>query len=184
MNVKGIAYLAREAMMIAAHGEPKWKNFLADLAKQHPVFQQKPLPISKIPGAEFLALNDAITDRFYGGDPKAYWAYGEQSGGFALTQGQLKGLFQPGEISKFLMFTPMIWKGYFDAGELAVTQTSPTAIEVRIHDVPIKHVYFEYSVIGFAQGALKALKAAHPIPERIRGFSNGDPDILYRFRLD
>ena len=184
MQVKGIAFLAREAMMVRTFGEQSWRSFLDDYGRQHPLFAQKILPVTRIPAEPFLALNDALTQTFFDGDAQAYWRYGEQSGIYALTQGQLKGLFKQGDVLKFLQFTPMIWKGYFDAGELSVKQTSPTTLEARIAEVPFTHVYFEYSVFGFAEGALRTLGAAHPKPEVVRSVSRGDPDSLYRFRLD
>lgn len=183
MHVKGIAYLARESMMMAAHGADTWRSFMADFSRTEPIFKGQILPITRIPAEAFLRLNDALVQRFYKGDPQAYWAYGEQSAQFAMTQGQLKGLFQPGEFQKFLMSTPAIWKGYFDAGELAAIPSGPGTIDIRIFDVPIKHVYFEYSVVGFGKGGMKVPKAPHPDPQLIRGFSKGDDDVLYRFRI-
>lgn len=183
MNVKGIAFLAREQMMIAAHGEAAWRAFFADFAKREPALAQHVLPVSKIPADAFLRFNDALTRHFYGGDERAYWRYGEQSAAYALTRGQLKGLFKPGESQKFLHFTPAIWKGYFDEGELTATPHGSDAVDLRISGVPIQHVYFEYSVIGFGKGGMEVLQAARPQPECIRGFSRKDPDVLYRFFL-
>ncbi len=182
MIVKGVAFLAREQMLIAAHGEPAWKGFLKDFAASEPTFPFPILPISRIPAEAFLRFNEALTRHFYAGDQSLWWAYGEQSAQYALGKGQLKGLFKPGEITKFLLFTPAIWKGYFDAGELTC-QVKGKVAEMRITS-PIQHVYFEYSVIGFARGGMKFLQAAHPEPEFVRGFSKGDDEVVYRFVID
>lgn len=182
MHVKGIAYLAREASMVQSHGAERWRSFIDAWRKEHPQFPATVLPISKIEADDFIALNDAMVRAFYGGDvTRAYWDFGEKSGQFALTQGQLKGLFQPGECRRFLQFTPAVYKGYFDGGEIKVID-HPQSVEIHIQHVPA-HVYFEYSVLGFAKGALEVLGSPHPTPECVRGFSRGDPDIFYRFRI-
>ncbi len=120
MKVAGTAFLAREAMVSAEHGAAEWKAFLDGFAAREPFFRERVLPISKIPAEKFLALNEALVAHFYRKDPRPYWSFGVASAKHALTKGQLRTLFAPGELRRFLQFTPSIWKGYFDAGELLV----------------------------------------------------------------
>ncbi len=182
MHVKGIAFIAREAMLARAHGEEKFRSFLSAHATQNTFFKQKISAISQIPAETFLTFNDAVLAEFYGGNQQAYWDFGVGSGDYALRDGPFKGMFRPGEYRKFLGLTPAIWKGYFDGGELKVSST-PEYVEVTISGVETKHVYFEYSVIGFAVGGLRLLGMAKEYaPERVKGFSAGDDVIVYRFR--
>ena len=183
MEVKGVAFLARQAMAEHAYGVEAWRSFLAAVAKQEPVFQQPVLPVTRLPVKPFLALNDALVRTFHGNDPlQGYWQFGEASGQYALTRGQLRGMFEPGEFRRFLQFTPFIWKGYFTEGELQV-MPGPAFTELRIVGVPHHHVYFEYAVMGFAKGGLLALGARAPKVEAVQGYSRGDDGVLYRFTV-
>lgn len=179
MHVKGVAYLAREAAMVEHLGAADWKGFVDGWRAKNPAFPNTVLPVSKIEAGVFLAFHDEMVRRFFDGDDRAYWTFGEKSGQYALTQGQLKGLFKPGEARRFLNFTPNVYKSYFDGGRIEVS-AAPEHVDIHISDAP-PHVYFEYSVLGFAKGALEVLQAAQPTPERIRGISAGDSDVLYRF---
>jgi hypothetical protein len=160
-------------------GADKWGQFLNGMKPRLPFLNAPILPVSRIPVAEFLALNDEIVRVFYRSDESIYWRFGEQSGEWAL-QNQLKGLFQNGEARKFLQFTPKIWTSYFDGGQLT-TALGPDFVDIRICEVPVRHIYFESSVIGFAKGGLATLGLPQPEPQRLKGFSVGDDEVLYRF---
>ncbi|MBJ6763384.1 hypothetical protein JGU66_21675 [Myxococcaceae bacterium JPH2] len=182
MEVKGVAFLARQMMAVQSFGEESWRAFLADCAKRDPVFTQPVMPVTRLPVDAFLRLNEALLQRFYGGDPKAYWQFGVKSADYALSQGQLKTMFGPGDYRRFLLFTPGIWKGYFTAGELQV-QLGDGYAEIQITRVPKPHVYFELSVMGFAAGGLSFLGAKTTQHQVIKGFTQGDSDVVYRFSV-
>lgn len=184
MNVKGAAFLAREALMIASKGAPTWRDYMEGYAEQEPFFRHRITDRTLIPAEVFLAFNDDLVRRFFGGDTRAYWTFGERSAQFALAQGLLKGLFRPGDLAVWLEYTPQLWEAYYDAGKVEVRMISDTLADMLITDVPIPHVYFEYTACGFAEGGLKQVGARNPSPERLRGFSCGDPDVQYRFRLE
>ncbi|MFO0594699.1 MAG: hypothetical protein U0228_05330 [Myxococcaceae bacterium] len=178
MHVKGNAWLSRAAAMEKEFGAERWKQFVTT---QKASFLQAPvMPISRIDVDEFLSVNDAMVREFYAGDEKAWWRFGEMSAQWALAN-QLRGLFAEHEGKRFLFFSPTIYKNYFDAGELVVEST-PATVDLIIRNVGRTHVYFEYSIIGFAVGGLKVLKveAAH---ECIKGFSKGDDEVRYRFAV-
>jgi hypothetical protein len=182
MEVKGVAFLARQSMTVRAFGEDAWRAFLADCAKKDPVFLQPVMPVTRLPVDAFMRLNDALLQRFYGGDVKAYWQFGIKSAEYALGQGQLKAMFGPGDYRRFLLFTPGIWKGYFTVGDLQV-QLGAGFAELHITGVPKPHVYFELSVMGFAEGGLSYLGVKNPQHQVLKGFTKGDPDVLYRFSV-
>ena len=182
MDVKGVAFLARQSLVVKQHGEAAWRAFLTDFARREPVFAQPVMPISRIPAPAFIAFNDALLAHFEGGDPQAYWRYGEASGRYALVEGQLKGMFGPGEFRRFLQFSPAIWRGYFTAGELRVQLKDAETTDLHIVGVPHPHVYFEYAVMGFAKAGLELLSPKALQVERLGGFSQGDPEVHYRVR--
>jgi hypothetical protein len=183
MQVKGVAFLARESFVIAEYGRDRWMEFMQREQAIDPLWVQPVLPVTRLPVQAFLDLNDRLAAHFFPGQQDVFWKFGFTSAEFALTKGQLKGLFAPGDTRKFLAFTPQIFKGYYDDGALTSTPVSENAVDLRITGTP-RHRYFEESVMGFGSGGLTWLQAPHPEPERLKSFLKGDAEVLYRFRLD
>ena len=183
MDVKGVAFLARQAMAEETYGAAAWRDFLRRFAEREPVFAQPIMPVTRLPVPAFLALHEALVREFHGGDPQAYWRFGEAAGAHGLTHGRLKGLFQPGEFTRFLHFMPSSWRGYFTAGQLDVRDT-PGGAELHIHGVPHPHLYFEYSIMGFVKAGLTTLGAKRVELEPLAGYSRGDPEVRYRFTVE
>ncbi|NMO14498.1 hypothetical protein HPC49_32640 [Pyxidicoccus fallax] len=182
MEVKGVAFLARQQMMAQSHGEATWKSFLTDFAKKEPFFANPIMPVTRMPVEAFLRLNEELLTRFYGGNQSAWWQFGIKSAEYALSQGQLKTMFSQGDLRRFLLFTPGIWKGYFTAGDLSVNPGQDST-DLSITNVPRPHVYFELSVMGFAHGGLNYLGAKNLSHQVIKGYTKGDKDVLYRFNV-
>ncbi len=182
MQVKGVAFLARRLMMVQDHGEEAWRGFLSEFARREPLFAQQVMPVTRLPVEAFLRFNEALVQRFYKGDQKIWWQFGVKSAETALSQGQLRGMFAPGDFRRFLLFSPRIWKGYFTEGELQV-RPEERYIELRIVGVPRPHPYFELSVMGFVEGGLTFLGAKNLQHEALKGFSKGHAEVLYRFYI-
>lgn len=180
MHVKGNAWLARSEAVEKEFGAARWQTFVKGQAAKVKFLATPVMPISRLPVEEFLAVHDALVKEFYGGDPRAYWRFGESSAEWALTH-QLRELFAPEEGRRFLQFSPTIYKGYFDGGEL-VTELTPTHVDLIIRGVEPRHVYFEATIIGFAAGGLRVLKVPTE-PECLKGFSRGDAEVRYRFAV-
>jgi hypothetical protein len=180
MEVKGVAFLARQMMVIQDRGEATWRGFIQEFARREPVFAQTVMPVSRLPADAFVRFNEALVERLYNGDVRMYWEFGVRSAEYALGQGQLKALFAPGDFRRFLLFTPGIWKGYFTEGELRV-KAEANATELHLIGVPQPHLYFELSVMGFAAGGLQLLGAKSLRHEVLKGFSKGNAEVLYRF---
>lgn len=183
MEVKGVAFLARQMMVIQDRGEAAWQQFLQEFAQREPLFAQTVMPVSRLPVEAFLRFNEALIHRLYGGNTEAFWEFGIRSAEYALGQGQLKALFAAGDFRRFLLFTPGIWKGYFSEGELRV-KAETHASELHLVGVPQPHIYFELSVMGFAAGGLKMLGAKNLRHEVLKGFSKGHSEVLYRFYVN
>ena len=182
MHVKGVAFLAREALVTAERGPEAWKAFLETLKRAQPFYEQPIFPVTRIPVEVFLPALELITSRFYDGDPETYWKFGVSAAKNAMQNGQLKGLFGKGDDRKFLAFAPNIYKSYFDGGALTMHTPTPQQVDLKISGTP-HHPYFEGSVIGFARGGLEVLEAKDPIPTRVKGFGIGDDEIVYRFNV-
>lgn len=183
MEVKGVAFLARQMTVVQEHGELAWRTFITQFAEKEPRFAQTVMPVTRLPVDSFVRLNEELVQRFYNGDPKAYWQFGIKSAQYALSQGQLKTMFTAGDYRRFLLFTPGIWKSYFTGGELQV-RPEVEHTELRIIGVPRPHPYFELSVMGFASGGLQVLGASKLRHEIIKGFSRGHLEVVYRFYVN
>ncbi|QSQ22609.1 hypothetical protein JY651_47155 [Pyxidicoccus parkwayensis] len=182
MEVKGVAFLARQQMMVQSHGEAAWKGFLTEFAKQEPFFANPIMPVTRMPVDAFLRLNEELLARFYAGNKDAWWQFGVKSAEYALGQGQLRTMFSQGDLRRFLLFTPGIWKGYFTEGELSV-HPGQGYTDLSITHVPKPHVYFELSVMGFAHGGLSYLGARNLTRQVLKGYTKGDREVLYRFNV-
>ncbi len=180
MKVKGNAWLARCEQMEQTFGAEKWQAFLKERTAKYPFLQSPVMPISRIEVPEFLSLHEELVDHFFAGDKLVYWRFGERSAEWAMAH-QLRGLFSKGEGRRFLQFAPTVYKNYFDGGEL-LAELAPTHTDLVIRGVVHPHVYFEYSVIGFAVGALRGLEV-NVTPDCLRGFSRGDDEVRYRFAV-
>jgi hypothetical protein len=182
VDIKGVAFLARQAQTEARFGAEAWRNFITDYARQEPLFAQPVMPVTRIPVAAFIALNEALLRAFHGGDEQAWWELGESSARYAMEQGQLRGLFAPGDFRRFLQGAPSIWRGYYTAGELSV-EVGSEATDLHIRNVPFPHVYFEFAVMGFVKAGLELLGAKGLRYEALLGFSRGDGEVHYRFHV-
>ena len=76
---------------------------------------------------------------------------------------------------------PKIWSTYFDGGVFN-TRFENNVAHITISDLPIKHIYFEYLIIGYIRQAF-VIFGKKAIERRIRGFSSGNNDIYYQIEL-
>ncbi len=182
MQIRGVAYLSREGFALKEFGEARWRAFADKMKDTVPFLRSPVLPISLLPVPDFLRLTDGIVQTFYAGDPKTYWLFGEQSAAFALEH-QLKGLFKVGQQRKVLEFAPSIWAFYYDGGVMRCESSGPNTIDLRVSGVPVRHIYFEYGVMGFAVGAVRALGTPNPSCECISSFAAGATESRYRFTV-
>jgi hypothetical protein len=184
MNIKGNAFLARKSLVEQEFGEKEWAGFIKEYSKKDPFFADTIYALTQIPAEKFLAFNDTVRERFYPGRDanEVLWAVGEKSVEFALSEGQLRGIFKPGEYDRFLRFAPNIWKGYYSEGEASVHAGPSGSTELKIRGVPneLRHGYFEFVAMAFMKRGVELLgaKVKH---EAVKSFSRGDDESLYRF---
>jgi serine/threonine protein kinase len=181
MKVKATQLLSRRSMLVERLTEPVYEQFLVDIAKEVPFFQKTLLPSTQIPVADFLRFNDALIERFFNGDRRIYWTFGEQSGEWLSKNGPYVNQFKRGDFKRFWAILPAFWKTFYSEGETHVSGDGKQ-LDIVI-DSPVEHVYFEYSVLGFVKRGLEVLGARVRV-DRIKGFSSGDREIHYRFTID
>jgi hypothetical protein len=180
MKVKATMLLSRRAMLIERLTEAVYEQFLVDIGKEIPFFQKTLLPSTQIPVADFLRFNDALVDRFFGADKRIYWTFGEQSSEWLSKNGPYVHQFKRGDFKRFWAILPALWKTFYSEGEARVS-SHDESLDIEI-DVPVEHVYFEYSILGFVKRGLELLGARLRV-DRVRGFSSGDHLIHYRFTI-
>lgn len=184
MEAKGVFFISRKQQVVATQGEKVWDDFIARLAKLDPVFARPILATTRVPIASYLRFQDESLRDLFGGEENAFWKIGEDSGEWALTVGPYKHYRENRHEFKELVerIFPQIWTNYFTEGELE-TKLEGNIVEGAIVGLPVWHVSFEYSVMGFMRRAIAMV--GYPVKKqtRIKGVSAGDRAIRYRFEI-
>ncbi len=183
MRVKGTAYHARLNLLRSKWGEEKVEAFLTRFHEEHPSFPRKVLATTWMPAEEFLQLNDAIVDEVYGGDMESLWELGEASAAWTLKDGPYKNLLVTKDTRRFASMAPAMYANFFDTGA-ARSAYSDTRVDLWIDGIPepLRHLYFEYSVVGYFRRGLELL-GEDVRAECVEGFSKGDPRAYYKLHL-
>ncbi len=182
MDVKGVAFIAREQFIRAVFGARIWEELITEVRNKIPFFKDHILPSTLIPVQEFLKFNDKLIEKLYEGDESTYWKFGEKSAEWALTEGPYHKFLDNKQLDQFIHTLPAIWNIYFTAGKPQVTVVNQNEFEVMITQVPVAHVYFEYLVLGYTKRGLELAGAKTVDLTAVRGFSKGDKDIHYRIK--
>jgi hypothetical protein len=183
MDVKGTAFLARRTFVARDHGPDAFDRVLADVAKTHPILAEPVVATTRIPVLDFIALNDAIVERLYKGDPQSYFRFGEESAVWGLTVGPYKGLVAEKSVRGLVASVPTIYKSYFNEGECTAKLTDEDHAELRIQKLEHRHVYFEFAISGYFARGLELVSDRLVTMNKLRGFSLGDRDVHYEMLL-
>ena len=181
MKVKGSTLLSRRAMLGERVGLEPYDAFVADFARKTPGFPQPMLASTLIPVDMFLAFNDELVRRFFGGKHEIWFEIGEKSAEFFATQGPYVDSFYRGDYHRFWSKLPMIWKTLYTEGEAHASEAPGGALDIEI-ELPVSHIYFELSTMGFVKRGLE-LKAGRKVEmKRVSGIDRGSK-VHYRFQL-
>ena len=181
MEVKGTAFVARRAYLIATFGEDAWSEFFDSWLGANPDFEPDIIPVSVLPVRDFLRFNEEVIEHFYDGDVRTHWRLGEASAEWALREGPYKSFFQSNNTADFLRTAPSLWKAYYSAGSFSA-ELAGTIVDAFI-EVPEHHIHFELNVMGYLHRALELTGAEVLGYDAIEGFTKGDARVHYRFRL-
>ncbi len=183
MNVKGTAFVTGKVTIIAAFGEERWNAFMAKLAAKEKYFGQVIMSVTAIPIEKHLIFLDALIKEFFNNDNKNYLMFGKIAAKFALLPGgPYNSYLLTKDIKQFIEAgMPKLWSTYFDGGALEARLENNVA-HLKITGIPIKHVYFEYLVMGFLQKAIKIF-GKKSVETKVKSFEKGDDYIYYQYEL-
>jgi hypothetical protein len=80
----------------------------------------------------------------------------------------------------------LIYQSYFSVGRAETAYDEKNlAVDLRLLDFarPHRHVYFEYAIVGYFKKGLELVGAQAVTHRRVLGFSKGDAEVHYRYRL-
>lgn len=182
MDVKGTFFVGRKAFITQQYGEERWARFIAALGEREPIFTHPILVTTLVPVEAYLVFQDELIREFFAGRDEAFWTIGEKSAEWALTEGPYKNFKNnPRSLKKFVeQLLPLIWSAYYTEGRLDSELDEDGTVHIRIVELPVPHVSFEYAVIGWARRAFQLLGMRGVAAQRIRGMSAGDGDIYYQ----
>ena len=176
-------------------GAEAWNQIFKRLARVHPCLRAPLTASSQVPLAEFLAFNEELVDRLYGGDVKStYFELGEQSAAWAFVDGPCKSFIDRREIGQVAKSFAQIWRAYYtETTSQCEGKVTSDGVEFAVSGLPGWHPYFEYLFTGFMKGAME-LVCANPVEAtRLRrgsgeftyllhtGFAEREGETLERF---
>lgn len=184
MQIKGTAFLGRKSMISQEFGEEAWEAFMARQAAKEPFWKEPIFPSTLIPYQLFFDFMEDLADEFYEGDRWAFWRFGEASAQWALTEGPYKSFLDTKDVGEFVRAVfPVVWRIYCLEGVLEGRLKGNVA-HVRLKDMPVSHIYFEYTVMGWAKRSLELLGVEKVEAKKIKGFESEDGEIYYQFVLE
>ncbi len=183
MNVKGFTVLGAKKGIIYRFGEERWNDFFERFKESNPEFPDSILPTSKIPAESYLALEDALIKEFYKSDTKKFWRSGEIGAKVMLKEGgpfhvYVKHKRNPKDFIANVL--PRVWKMYYDEGS-AKYELEGNIAHFYILDLPIYHIFFEYSTMGWIKKALEITGVSVKEIIKVKGTAK---EIYYKFVLD
>lgn len=178
--VRGIAFESRRRMVESDIGRDEFGNYLRWLAERDPFWKRNIIATTMIPLDSFLMFNDGLITRYYHNDVKMYWKWGKYAAKWVLTDGPYRDFMREKELHNFfLRVLPLIWGLYFTFGS-ASAEIHGKRLRVILDDLPKKHLYLEYAIMGWVEGAI-ILKGERI--EDIRAASVTRHRVVYDFIL-
>ena len=183
MNVKGTVFVTAKAAITAVFGEERWNSFMTKLAAKDKFFSNIIMSVSIVPVEKHLFLLDEMLKEFFNNDKNQYLLFGRVAAKFALSPGgTYHSYLLTNNIKQFVESgMPKLWTTYYDGGKLTAV-LDKNIVHLKITDIPIKHIYFEYMVMGYFKQALKIF-GKKTVEKTIRSIANGDNDIYYQYEL-
>jgi hypothetical protein len=183
MNVKGIVYLTGKTTIIAAFGEERWNSFIPKLVAKDKFFSNIIMSVTPIPVDKFILFLDEMIKEFFNNDSMQYETFGKAAAQYALSpEGPYKSYLLTKDIKQYVeSVLPKLWSTYFDEGK-PITMFENNVAHLKITGLQIKHLYFEYLIMGFFQKALKIF-GKKTVAKKVRSISSGDNDIYFQFEL-
>ena len=182
MNVKGIVFLTGKTAITAVFGDERWNSFMANLAEKDKFYSKIIMSVTPIPVDKFILFLDEMCKEFFNNDRMQYMTFGKQAAQYALSsEGPYKSYLLTKDIKQYIAVLPRIWSTYCDEG-IGTTWIENNIVHMKITGLKIKHLYFEYLIMGFFQKALKIF-GKKTVAKKVRSISSGDDDIYFQVEL-
>ena len=183
MNIKGTAFTTAKVTISEAFGEERWNAFMAKIAEKDNYYKGMILSIALIPVEKHLFFLDELIKEFFNNDKKLFFMFGKVAAKFTLSPGGSRHAFLLVKTLKQFVEIgmPQIWTSLYDESVLTANLENNIA-HVKITQIPIKSVDFEFMTVGYFKQALKIF-GKKSNEKCIRGFSKGDKDIYYQFEI-
>ncbi len=184
MEVKGVAFLSRKEGIIKQFGKEKWEEFIKKISTEESYFKQPILASTLIPVQSFLIFQDVLLKEFYNNNEQVYWMIGEKSAEWSLLEGPYKTFLKTKDLNKFVESSlPLLWKMFYSSGIVYTKLDNNNIAHIKILDLPIWHIHFEYTIMGYCKRAFELLGIENLIMNKIKGVSLGDKEIYYQFKI-
>lgn len=183
MNVKGTAIVTAKVAISVAFGEERWNEFMKKLAAKDNFFSNMIMSVTLVPAEKHLFFLDEMLKEFFNDDKNQYLLFGRVAAKFALSPGgPYHSYLLTKDIKQFVeVGMPKLWSTYYDGGKFTA-KLENNIVHLKISDIPIKHIYFEYMVMGYFKQALKVFGKEN-IEKRVKSIANGDNDIYYQYEI-
>jgi hypothetical protein len=183
MNVKGTVFVTGKFAITANFGEERWNAFMTKLATKDKFFSNLIMSVTIVPVEKHLFFLDEMLKEFFNDDKNQYLLFGRVAAKFALSPGgPYHSYLLTNNIKLFVESgMPKLWSTYYDGGMLTALLEN-NIVHLKITNLPIKHIYFEYMVMGYFKQALKIF-GKKTVEKTVRSIANGDDDIYYQYEL-
>jgi len=183
MNIKGTAIVTAKVAMTAAFGEDRWNAFMTKLAAKDKFFSNVIMSVTLVPAEKHLFFLDEMLKEFFNNDTNQYTMFGRAAAKFALSPGgPYNSYLLTKDLKQFVeKGMPSLWSTYYDGG-LLTARLENNVVHLKISELPIKHIYYEYMVMGYFKQAIKIF-GKKTIEKKVKSIVNGDDSIYYQYEI-
>jgi hypothetical protein len=141
------------------------------------------MSVTPIPVDKFILFLDEMIKEFFNNHSMQCVTFGKAAAQYALSsEGPYKSYLLTKDVKQFVeSVLPKLWSTYFDEGIVTALFENNVA-HIKITGLQIKHLYFEYLIMGYLQKALKIF-GKKSVAKKVRSLSSGDDDIYFQFGL-
>jgi hypothetical protein len=141
------------------------------------------MSVTSIPVDKFILFLDEMIKEFFNNHSMQCVTFGKAAAQYALSsEGPYKSYLLTKDVKQFVeSVLPKLWSTYFDEG-IPTTLFENNVAHLKITGLKIKHLYFEYLIMGFFQKALEIF-GKKTVAKQIRSISSGDNDIYFQYEL-
>lgn len=183
MNIKGTAFVTAKVAVTAAFGEERWNSFMNKMAIKDNFFKNLIMSITPIPVEKHVFFLDEMLKEFFNDDKNQYILFGRVAAKFALSPGgPYNSYLLKKDIKQFIAVgAPNLWSTYFDGGVFTAKLEGNT-VHLKITDIPIRHIYFEYLIMGYYKQAFKMF-GKKTIEKKLKSIADGENSIYYQYEI-